>query len=1146
MAGQPGTLETIARQIAAAMLPLEQRLTPDQFPAFITELGLNMPGPVASFAAVASGASSTVSAVVALPPLIVDLETAISGDDTDGILSAGIKLVAQILNVIRGIADMASAISSAAAPLSAADRAKVEAFAAELPERLFDYTVVEYLRSARPGALRTLSLAGLIDDISEPGDPTDPLSLPWHRRTLRIDRLRDLVTAPDKYFKDAFGWNDPAFDGTLLFQRVHAFLAQYGLPVVLLNPPGGPPALEAFFLRFESDTSVSPPGLTMRLRLPAIADFQQDYGLSEIWGLHLDAGARFDAGLEVHVRPPLQVAFLPPTGSAQAELAAGIFAEKKPGPMLLLGEAGGNGLLLQRFELDLGVKGSWESLSSPLQVEPTVAGEVKGGQLKIDLSQGDGFIAKLASGVNLNANFDLAVAWSPSSGIRFQGSCALELVIPTHISLGPIDVENIYLVVGIGTDLSIPIELSGALSAVLGPLEASVDRIGLMAKLTFPDNGQGNLGKANIDFSFKPPNGVGLAINAGVVIGGGYLYFDPDKGEYAGVAELSIADVVTVRAIALITTKMPDGSNGFSLLLIITTDFPPIQLSFGFTLNGVGGVLGLNRAVLLDVLRDGVRTGAVDDIMFPTDVIANAPRIISDLKAVFPPQEGTFLVGPMAKVGWGTPSLITLSLGIILEIPPGNIAILGVLKVALPTDDETLIQIQVNFIGILDFDEQLLSFDASLFDSHILFMTLEGDMAVRLKWGDNATFLISVGGFHPLFKPPDGLHLPATLKRLGITILDYDWAKIRVDSYFAVTSNTVQFGAHLYLFFGVDGANINGQLGLDVLFQFSPFYFIAQISGSLSISVAGFDLLSIDLRFSLEGPSPWRAKGTGSISICWFLSVDVSFDVTWGDAKDTTLPPVDVLPIFLAEMNKQENWKALPPPSTNLLVALRKIDPALLILHPFGELTLSQRALPLNLTLDKVGNEKPDDVNRVDITTVASGGTSLPLSDHNEQFATAQYQNMSDNDKLSRPSYQDLKGGVVIGTAEAAQSSKMTRRAISYSVTIIDKEPQKPLPRGKFYPAIAGLFHPFLSGAAAARSTLSYQLKSQLRPYSDKIAVGQEGYTVSNTSDNKPFNSASRFSSEAMARDYMNSQMQGSPALVGSIHVLPGSEVNAS
>ena len=66
----------------------------------------------------------------------------------------------------------------------------------------------------------------------------------------------------------------------------------------------------------------------------------------------------------------------------------------------------------------------------------------------------------------------------------------------------------------------------------------------------------------DISLGFKPPRGAGLSIDAGVVKGGGYLYFDPDKGEYAGVAELSIAEIVSVKAIGLITTKMPDGTPG--------------------------------------------------------------------------------------------------------------------------------------------------------------------------------------------------------------------------------------------------------------------------------------------------------------------------------------------------------------------------------------------------------------------------------------------------------------------------------------------------------------------------------------------------------------------------------------------------------
>ena len=61
--------------------------------------------------------------------------------------------------------------------------------------------------------------------------------------------------------------------------------------------------------------------------------------------------------------------------------------------------------------------------------------------------------------------------------------------------------------------------------------------------------------------------------------------------------------------------------------------------------------------MLFQPIMDGVRTNAITSVMFPQDVIANAPRIISDLQAFFPPQAGTFLIGPMAKIGWGEPTL---------------------------------------------------------------------------------------------------------------------------------------------------------------------------------------------------------------------------------------------------------------------------------------------------------------------------------------------------------------------------------------------------------------------------------------------------------------------------------------------------------
>src|SRR5205085_3242250 len=143
--------------------------------------------------------------------------------------------------------------------------------------------------------------------------------------------------------------------------------------------------------------------------------------------------------------------------------------------------------------------------------------------------------------------------------------------------------------------------------------------------------------------------------DAVVVKGGGFLSFNDQEESYAGVLELAIEDVIQIKAIGLLTTKMPDGSHGFSLLVILTAQFPAIQLGFGFALTGLGGLAGINRTIDTEALRSGVRNGTVSSIMFPDDPVANAPKIVSDVGAVFPPAVGRYVFGPMVELAWGTP-----------------------------------------------------------------------------------------------------------------------------------------------------------------------------------------------------------------------------------------------------------------------------------------------------------------------------------------------------------------------------------------------------------------------------------------------------------------------------------------------------------
>jgi hypothetical protein len=189
----------------------------------------------------------------------------------------------------------------------------------------------------------------------------------------------------------------------------------------------------------------------------------------------------------------------------------------------------------------------------------------------------------------------------------------------------------------------------------------------------------------------------------------------------------------------------------------------------------------------------------------------------------------------MAKIGWGTPTLLTIELGIIIEMPsPVVLAILGVIKAVLPSDTNRILAIQVNFLGIIDFSKKYLSFDASLYDSKILTFGLVGDMALRLYWGDNPAFLLSVGGFHPKYTPPPAMNLPA-MQRLAIILANDSNLKINVQTYFAVTSNTAQFGASVSAMAHAWKIQAVGAVWFDVLFQFSPFHFMADMGAMFAI-----------------------------------------------------------------------------------------------------------------------------------------------------------------------------------------------------------------------------------------------------------------------------------------------------------------------
>jgi len=762
----------------------------------------------------------------------------------------------------------------------------------------------------------------------------------------------------------------------------------------------------------------------------------------------------------------------------------------------------------------------------------------------------------------------LFMKWEAVDGMEVTASAGLlRVVLPLHLSiLGVLDISGIVLQLADdpqGSSSILSITMSGSLA--LGPLTGSVKDVGVQMSIASAD--PGNFGPVNIgDYKIVPPSGMGMALEAPGFSGGGY--FEYSEGEYAGALELTIYELVSVKAIGILTTVMPDGGKGFSLIIIISTEFMPgIQLGFGFALSGVGGLLSLNRTMVLDALREGVRDNSLDGFLFPDNPVKNAPKIISDMRVAFPVERGQFVFGPMAMLTWGTPVLISAELGVLVEVPnPFRLAILGVLKMVFPHEAAPALFLQVNFLGAFDMEAQLITFDASLYDSRLTTMTLDGDMAFRLGWGDNPVFLFSAGGFHPAFVPPP-LSL-SEMRRMRITLVDCDNIKLTVEAYFAATSNTVQFGARADLYARAIGFVAEAYLGYDVLLQFSPFYFIANVYGGADISIGGKSLFTVTLDFVLEGPEPYIAKGYAGFK---YLGLKKEFRIneSWGDAKEEVYEQIDLISLVKGDLEKATNWESFIDKVDGRIVYLRAIPDVAdkVVMDPAGELTVRQKVVPLNTPIEKFGHQVPQALTSYNLLAEI-GGVALQSGEMTavkDEFAPAVYKHVQDSMKLSIPSFAKFDNGITLkpgGDEDFEYAEHFVFRQINFESKRIDlnennvvintgavdeyksfeaNSPVFQVPVDSSDPETNRIFQYRLRGNAVANSVAGRSKKRYDTDFlpSQKVYVGEQGFVVVNEDDLTAYNSNAYANTYTEANDYLESLLAADPQLEGKLAVMP-------
>ena len=948
----------------------------------------------------------------------------------------------------------------------------------ELPRRLFDFLAANFLAQASPLSYATLHLLNIIDYPYFAADPAK-FQVEHVRATINYHLFKVAVTKPDQLFTEAYGWHTPDFQSMTFLTRLCQLLQTLGLRSRI--QPLSPQAEEVWLERPRTGPDL-PPQLITFLHEERGTAFGARLGFS-LFGAAPTAAGATDAGLglapilqgraegsvpftrledtriewsgDVAVLKRLAVILRPDhdlslrKGVGLSDTLSGRFSlglrhgqptgEFKP----LVRVPGGSALRYQQFSVTGGLDAS-SSANRDMFVEVALQGL----RFDISLAEADSFIQGTVGRESVQAPFDLTLRWSGREGLSFSGSGGLHVLLPLQQAIGPLKPDAAHIGIDVGEDgIDTEASISGRLT--LGPFTATVERIGVTVDLAFRE---GNLGLFGLSPHFHPPTGLGLAISTPGVTGGGFLGFDPQRAEYSGMLQLELAETLALKALGLLTTRLPDGSRGYSLIVLLTAEgFAPIPVGLGFTLTGIGGLVALHRTVRTDVLREGLKTGTLNAILFPRDPLRNAPQIFSDLRRVFPPTAGRHVVGPMVQLRWGTPTLLTLDLALLVELPaPIRVVVLGRLQVLLPDQSHPLVQIRMDALGVLDLSAETVALDATLYDSRILQFTLTGDMALRAGWGRQPQFVLAIGGFHPRFAPPPGL--PA-LKRLALQLADGDSLQLRCQAYLAVTSNTVQFGARVDLHAAGGGFSFDGLLGFDAILQLAPLAFEVEVGAALALRYHGRLLMGISFKGRLAGPTPWHVEGKASIKLLFF-SVSVSFSRTFGSKTAPPLPAaVDVLGLIAAALADRRNWSGTVPRSTSPVVTIRETPPPAtgLRVHPWAELTLREQIAPLNRPITKLGTAPllggPTTVTVA--LTDRAGAQPWRIVPVTEPFALAQYVDLREDEQLSQPAFVPLDGGLTVAADDlAVEDESGLATPIAYETLVIDptRPPERPKP----------------------------------------------------------------------------------------------------
>jgi hypothetical protein len=210
------------------------------------------------------------------------------------------------------------------------------------------------------------------------------------------------------------------------------------------------------------------------------------------------------------------------------------------------------------------------------------------------------------------------------------------------------------------------------------------------------------------------------------------------------------------------------------------------------------------------------------------------------------------------------------------------------------------------------------------------------------------------------------------------------------------------------------------------------------------------------------------------------------------------------------------------------------------LVHPLGEISVRQQLLPLGIELDLYEGGVPGGERRFTITKAFVGKDAVPeLRPVNEQFAAADFLELTDDQKLHRKSFESMPAGVTLTPKALAFGSETAVSEIDFEEIVVDSDGNvvrtaQPKPLGMQVLTFAVGFGP------AARSQLREGGSGRFSAPGPGFRVGEERFAVAGVDDlNAVEVGGPEGQSQAAVQQALERHLQENPDARGRLQVVP-------